>query len=165
MKDSASAIGCGGLAGTIMWSAVLPLDVAKTRIQTAYPVRATSLWSDRPDFAVPFLYSPCCLLDVMPLVSELHGEIVSRNYSGDIDLDNFQLKMRKVCAEQAWSRHGNLQNAPTLSMHCYMVSNGQHGQHVLRHSCKGLPMHRLPLQHWQALLANSLSRKKREIVV
>ena len=39
IKDSASAIGCGGLAGTIMWSAVLPLDVAKTRIQTAYPVR------------------------------------------------------------------------------------------------------------------------------
>lgn len=43
MKDSASAIGCGGLAGTVMWSAVLPLDVAKTRIQTAYPVRALSL--------------------------------------------------------------------------------------------------------------------------
>lgn len=37
MKDSASAVGCGGLAGTIMWSCVLPLDVAKTRIQTAYP--------------------------------------------------------------------------------------------------------------------------------
>lgn len=36
-KDSASAVGCGGLAGTIMWSCVLPLDVAKTRIQTAYP--------------------------------------------------------------------------------------------------------------------------------
>lgn len=43
-KDSASAVGCGGLAGTIMWSAVLPLDVAKTRIQTAYPVRALLLW-------------------------------------------------------------------------------------------------------------------------
>lgn len=39
VKDCASAIGCGGLAGTVMWSAVLPLDVAKTRIQTAYPVR------------------------------------------------------------------------------------------------------------------------------
>ena len=39
MKDSASAVGCGGLAGTVMWSAVLPLDVAKTRIQTASPVR------------------------------------------------------------------------------------------------------------------------------
>ncbi|DBA97388.1 TPA: hypothetical protein ACH3X1_015115 [Trebouxia sp. C0004] len=37
-KDSASAVGCGGLAGTIMWSCVLPLDVAKTRIQTASPV-------------------------------------------------------------------------------------------------------------------------------
>ncbi len=42
MKDSASAVGCGGLAGTIMWSVVLPLDVAKTRIQTAHPVRALS---------------------------------------------------------------------------------------------------------------------------
>ncbi|KAL3133207.1 hypothetical protein ABBQ38_007095 [Trebouxia sp. C0009 RCD-2024] len=47
-KDSASAVGCGGLAGTIMWSAVLPLDVAKTRIQTAYPgsVNDIGIWQN-----------------------------------------------------------------------------------------------------------------------
>ena len=37
LADSASAVVCGGLAGMVMWAAVLPLDVAKTRIQTAYP--------------------------------------------------------------------------------------------------------------------------------
>ncbi|EFN50961.1 hypothetical protein CHLNCDRAFT_141587 [Chlorella variabilis] len=37
LVDSASAVVCGGLAGMVMWAAVLPLDVAKTRIQTAYP--------------------------------------------------------------------------------------------------------------------------------
>ena len=36
-QDAASAILCGGLAGMAMWAAVLPLDVAKTRVQTAYP--------------------------------------------------------------------------------------------------------------------------------
>lgn len=39
LKDSASAVTCGGLAGMFMWACILPLDVAKTRIQTAYPVR------------------------------------------------------------------------------------------------------------------------------
>lgn len=37
LRDAGSAIACGGLAGTLMWATVLPLDVAKTRIQTAHP--------------------------------------------------------------------------------------------------------------------------------
>lgn len=37
LADAASAVVCGGLAGMVMWAAVLPLDVAKTRIQTAHP--------------------------------------------------------------------------------------------------------------------------------
>jgi len=37
LGDAASSIVCGGLAGTVMWAAVLPIDVAKTRIQTATP--------------------------------------------------------------------------------------------------------------------------------
>eukprot|EP00879_Flechtneria_rotunda_P006816 GHRR01007160.1.p1 GENE.GHRR01007160.1~~GHRR01007160.1.p1 ORF type:complete len:411 (+),score=147.40 GHRR01007160.1:87-1319(+) len=35
--DAGGAIVCGGLAGTVMWATVLPLDVAKTRIQTSQP--------------------------------------------------------------------------------------------------------------------------------
>lgn len=38
LKDSASAVTCGGLAGMFMWACILPLDVAKTRIQVASPV-------------------------------------------------------------------------------------------------------------------------------
>eukprot|EP00877_Chromochloris_zofingiensis_P014259 jgi/Chrzof1/9087/Cz03g35180.t1 len=41
IKDAGSAILCGGMAGTVMWATVLPLDVAKTRIQTAQP---NTLW-------------------------------------------------------------------------------------------------------------------------
>ncbi|KAI7838108.1 hypothetical protein COHA_008116 [Chlorella ohadii] len=37
LADAGSAIVCGGLAGMAMWAAILPIDVAKTRIQTAYP--------------------------------------------------------------------------------------------------------------------------------
>ncbi|GAB4822826.1 hypothetical protein N2152v2_009872 [Parachlorella kessleri] len=37
LQDAASAIMCGGLAGMAMWATVLPIDVAKTRIQTAWP--------------------------------------------------------------------------------------------------------------------------------
>lgn len=37
VEDATSAVVCGGIAGTTMWAAVLPLDVAKTRIQTAQP--------------------------------------------------------------------------------------------------------------------------------
>lgn len=33
--DLSSAIVCGGLSGMCMWTAVLPIDVAKTCIQTA----------------------------------------------------------------------------------------------------------------------------------
>ncbi|KAL4421304.1 hypothetical protein ABPG75_010595 [Micractinium tetrahymenae] len=36
LADATSAVVCGGLAGMVMWSVVLPLDTAKTRIQTAY---------------------------------------------------------------------------------------------------------------------------------
>lgn len=35
--DATSAIVCGGLAGMLMWSTILPLDVAKTRLQAASP--------------------------------------------------------------------------------------------------------------------------------
>lgn len=35
--DASSAITCGAAAGMLMWAAVLPIDVAKTRIQTAWP--------------------------------------------------------------------------------------------------------------------------------
>ncbi|WIA40020.1 hypothetical protein OEZ86_013444 [Tetradesmus obliquus] len=35
--DAGGAIVCGGMAGVVMWTTVLPLDVAKTRIQTAQP--------------------------------------------------------------------------------------------------------------------------------
>eukprot|EP00878_Enallax_costatus_P018902 GHUV01019925.1.p1 GENE.GHUV01019925.1~~GHUV01019925.1.p1 ORF type:complete len:275 (+),score=97.41 GHUV01019925.1:108-932(+) len=35
--DAGGAIICGGIAGVVMWTSVLPLDVAKTRIQTAQP--------------------------------------------------------------------------------------------------------------------------------
>ncbi|EIE21149.1 hypothetical protein COCSUDRAFT_48294 [Coccomyxa subellipsoidea C-169] len=37
LGDAASSIVCGGLAGMVMWATVLPIDVAKTRIQTATP--------------------------------------------------------------------------------------------------------------------------------
>jgi hypothetical protein len=37
LQDAASAILCGGLAGMAMWVTVLPIDVAKTRVQTAWP--------------------------------------------------------------------------------------------------------------------------------
>lgn len=37
MKDASSSIVCGGTAGIAMWAAVLPIDVAKTRLQTARP--------------------------------------------------------------------------------------------------------------------------------
>jgi hypothetical protein len=37
ISDIASAVLCGGVAGVALWAAVLPLDVAKTRVQTAYP--------------------------------------------------------------------------------------------------------------------------------
>lgn len=35
--DAGSAILCGAASGMLMWATVLPLDVAKTRIQTAWP--------------------------------------------------------------------------------------------------------------------------------
>ncbi len=35
--DATSAITAGALSGMIMWTAVLPIDVAKTRMQTAWP--------------------------------------------------------------------------------------------------------------------------------
>lgn len=35
--DATSAVACGALAGMTMWAVVLPIDVAKTRIQTAWP--------------------------------------------------------------------------------------------------------------------------------
>lgn len=37
LVDGASAATCGAAAGMVMWAAVLPLDSAKTRIQTAWP--------------------------------------------------------------------------------------------------------------------------------
>ena len=37
LRDATSAITCGAAAGMCMWAVVLPLDVAKTRIQTAWP--------------------------------------------------------------------------------------------------------------------------------
>ena len=37
LLDASSAIMCGAAAGMIMWAVVLPIDVAKTRIQTAWP--------------------------------------------------------------------------------------------------------------------------------
>ena len=37
LRDGASAATCGAAAGMVMWTAVLPLDSAKTRIQTAWP--------------------------------------------------------------------------------------------------------------------------------
>ncbi len=37
LADAGSAIACGGLAGMAMWMLVLPIDVAKTRIQVAHP--------------------------------------------------------------------------------------------------------------------------------
>lgn len=39
--DASVAVTCGGLAGMAMWAVVLPLDVAKTRLQTA---EAGSAW-------------------------------------------------------------------------------------------------------------------------
>jgi len=35
--DAGGSVLCGGLAGAVMWAAVLPIDVAKTRLQTAAP--------------------------------------------------------------------------------------------------------------------------------
>lgn len=37
LLDATSAITAGALSGMIMWATVLPIDVAKTRIQTAWP--------------------------------------------------------------------------------------------------------------------------------
>lgn len=37
LADASSSIACGGAAGVVMWAAVLPIDVAKTRLQTATP--------------------------------------------------------------------------------------------------------------------------------
>ncbi|GLC50024.1 hypothetical protein PLESTB_000334400 [Pleodorina starrii] len=37
LTEAAIAVFCGGTAGTVMWAAVLPIDVAKTRLQTARP--------------------------------------------------------------------------------------------------------------------------------
>lgn len=37
VMDSTSAIFCGGISGIIMWSAILPLDVSKTRLQSSFP--------------------------------------------------------------------------------------------------------------------------------
>ncbi|GFR45843.1 hypothetical protein Agub_g7209 [Astrephomene gubernaculifera] len=37
LEEAAFAIFCGGAAGTLMWAVVLPIDVAKTRLQTAQP--------------------------------------------------------------------------------------------------------------------------------
>lgn len=36
LADAASAIVCGGLAGMALWGFVMPIDVAKTRIQTSH---------------------------------------------------------------------------------------------------------------------------------
>ncbi|GIL60795.1 hypothetical protein Vafri_15320 [Volvox africanus] len=49
LTEAAIAVFCGGTAGTLMWAAVLPIDVAKTRLQTARPgskwdVRLWSHW-------------------------------------------------------------------------------------------------------------------------
>ncbi|KAK9819709.1 hypothetical protein WJX72_001523 [[Myrmecia] bisecta] len=41
--NALSAIVCGGISGTVMWAAVLPIDTAKTRIQTAYPGSANNV--------------------------------------------------------------------------------------------------------------------------
>lgn len=43
LADATSAVVCGGLAGMVMWVVVLPLDTAKTRIQTAYPGSAADV--------------------------------------------------------------------------------------------------------------------------
>ncbi|PNW71127.1 hypothetical protein CHLRE_17g747797v5 [Chlamydomonas reinhardtii] len=37
LQGALAAILCGGAAGTLMWALVLPIDVAKTRLQTASP--------------------------------------------------------------------------------------------------------------------------------
>lgn len=35
--NAGSAVACGAAAGMTMWAVILPIDVAKTRIQTAWP--------------------------------------------------------------------------------------------------------------------------------
>jgi len=37
LLDATSASTCGAIAGMLMWTVVLPIDAAKTRIQTAWP--------------------------------------------------------------------------------------------------------------------------------
>jgi hypothetical protein len=37
LANAGSAVACGAAAGMLMWTAILPIDVAKTRIQTAWP--------------------------------------------------------------------------------------------------------------------------------
>eukprot|EP00201_Polytomella_parva_P020724 CAMPEP_0175040172 /NCGR_PEP_ID=MMETSP0052_2-20121109/1091_1 /TAXON_ID=51329 ORGANISM="Polytomella parva, Strain SAG 63-3" /NCGR_SAMPLE_ID=MMETSP0052_2 /ASSEMBLY_ACC=CAM_ASM_000194 /LENGTH=209 /DNA_ID=CAMNT_0016302305 /DNA_START=496 /DNA_END=1125 /DNA_ORIENTATION=+ len=37
ISDAGSSIVCGGIAGSVMWACVLPVDAAKTRLQTASP--------------------------------------------------------------------------------------------------------------------------------
>ncbi|KAG2425233.1 hypothetical protein HXX76_013818 [Chlamydomonas incerta] len=37
LPEAITAVLCGGAAGTLMWALVLPIDVAKTRLQTASP--------------------------------------------------------------------------------------------------------------------------------
>ncbi|KAL6759485.1 mitochondrial carrier domain-containing protein [Haematococcus lacustris] len=37
VREAGAAVLCGGCAGSVMWAVVLPLDVAKTRLQVAVP--------------------------------------------------------------------------------------------------------------------------------
>lgn len=43
VREVSATVLCGGLAGTAMWAAVLPADVAKTRMQVALPGTARDL--------------------------------------------------------------------------------------------------------------------------
>ncbi|CAG9461410.1 unnamed protein product [Pedinophyceae sp. YPF-701] len=40
VRDAGTAVVCGGLAGMVMWGVVLPVDIAKTRIQVSHPASA-----------------------------------------------------------------------------------------------------------------------------
>jgi solute carrier family 25 carnitine/acylcarnitine transporter 20/29 len=78
LLETGIGIVTGGLAGTVFWLSVLPLDVAKTRIQTAidlnvnrnpfYQIRLVSYAIDCP--ANPFQH---CTLGLMPQVTQFFG--------------------------------------------------------------------------------------------
>ncbi|KAJ9514808.1 hypothetical protein QJQ45_028470 [Haematococcus lacustris] len=89
VREAAAAVLCGGCAGSVMWAVVLPLDVAKTRLQVAVPGSAWDVGVVQHLGMVgcgPSLGIHCRTMDRVETLCTLHAPLLnSRGLTADCD--------------------------------------------------------------------------------